>query len=212
MPKKSKKTEEEKQIERAAKIEEALIKVGIDIVKKGEGALFIISDNIQYKPLLKQKIHPFSIFEEGARKILISIATIDGAVIINREGIVVDYGAMIKSKKVFKGYGTRHAAAYSASLFPDTVAILASEENKKIRIFKKGKMVLQIDALEKNIKKSVSEASELLESVGFGTFSSLGVSTMAAAGLLPFGISILPGIILFGAPYYILKRIKRGKW
>ena len=191
-------------IKKQKEIEELLIKVGIEIAKKGEGALFVICNNCKYTKLLKQKIQPFSIFEKGAIKTLLSIGMIDGAVIIDSKGVVQEYGAMIKSKKVFHGFGTRHAAAYNASLDKNAVAILVSQEERKVKIFKNGKVVIQFDALEKNIEKKVSEASHVLESVGFGTFSAIGVAALAPT----LGIAIVPGIILFGAPYYIFKRIK----
>lgn len=191
--------------EKTKKIEEILIQVGIEIAKKGEGALFIISDNCKYKKLLKQKIEPFSIFETGAKKLLFSIGIIDGAVIINKKGIVVDYGAKIESKKVYNGYGTRHAAAYSASLNKETIAILVSQEEKKIKIFKQGKIIIQIDALQKNVEKQVSKINEILESVGVGTISTIGISTLAPG----LGIAIVPGIILFGVPYYLLKKFSK---
>lgn len=189
------------------KIEEILIKAGIEIARKGEGALFVISDDCRYKRLLKQKMKPFSIFEKGAFKILVSVATIDGAVIINKRGIVEDYGAMIKTKKVFKGYGTRHSAAYSASLYSETTAILVSQEEKKVKIFRNGNLVMQVDALQKNIEKKISEVSGILESIGVGTLSSLGVSALIPG----LGIAIIPGIIIFGVPYYLLRRFIKQK-
>jgi DNA integrity scanning protein DisA with diadenylate cyclase activity len=192
--------------EKIKRIEETLISVGVEIAKKGEGALFIISERCKYKKLLKQKIEPFSIFEKGAGKILFSIAMIDGAVVVNREGIVLAYGAKIDAKKVFRGYGTRHSAAYSASLQEDTIAILVSQEERKIKIFKKGKMIVQVDALEKDVVKHISEANDLLESVGVGTLTTIGVTALAPA----LGIAVVPGIILFGAPYYLIKKFKKN--
>jgi DNA integrity scanning protein DisA with diadenylate cyclase activity len=189
-------------------IEELLIRTGIDVAKKGEGALFVISDNCEYKPLLKQRIQPFSLYEEGALKLLTSIATVDGAVIINKNGVITDYGAMIKQKHVFQGYGTRHAAGYSASLLKDTTSIVVSQEERKVKVFKQGKLIMQVDALEKNIEKKFDEATHIFESIGFGTFSSLGVAVLAP-GLL--GVTVVPGIILFGLPYYILKKLQNNK-
>jgi DNA integrity scanning protein DisA with diadenylate cyclase activity len=195
-------TKLKKGVDKVKGIEETLIKIGIEIAKKDEGALFVITNKGKYKKLLKQKIEPFSIFEKGANKLLLSIAMIDGAIIINKEGRVVEYGAKIDSKKVFRGYGTRHSAAYSASLEKDTIAILVSQEEKKIKIFKEGKIIVQIDALQKGVEKQIPKVNSLLESIGVGTLSTIGVSTLAPA----LGITILPGIILFGAPYYIIRR------
>jgi DNA integrity scanning protein DisA with diadenylate cyclase activity len=191
-----------KKVDKLKKIEEILIQTGIEIAKKGEGALFIISNKCKYKKLLKQKIDKFSIFEKGAQKLLLSIAMIDGAVVVNREGVVVQYGAKLESKGVFRGYGTRHSAAYSASKTEDAIAILVSQEERKIKIFKQGKLIVQIDALQKNVEKQVSKANELLESVGVGTLSAIGVSALAPT----LGIAIVPGIILFGAPYYLVRK------
>ncbi len=127
---------------------------------------------------------------------------IDGAIIINSQGVVVQYGAKIESKKTFKGYGTRHSAAYSASQMPNTFAILVSQEEKKIKIFKQGKMIVQIDALQKEVQKQVSKANKILESIGVGTLSTIGVSALAPT----IGIAIVPGIVLFGVPYYLFRK------
>ncbi|MEM4330465.1 MAG: DNA integrity scanning protein DisA nucleotide-binding domain protein [Candidatus Pacearchaeota archaeon] len=203
--KKMKKEKKEENL--ARKIEETLISVGIEIARKGEGALFIVSENCKYKRLLKQKIEKFSIFDVGAKKLLVSIATIDGAVIINKQGIVLDYGAKIDSKKVFKGYGTRHAAAYSASLNKDTIAILVSQEEKKVKIFKKGKIIVQIDALQKDVEKQISKVNDILESIGVGTLSTISVAVLAPT----LGISLVPGIVFFGIPYYLFKKYFSGE-
>lgn len=190
------------QTDKMKKIEEILISVGVEVAKKNEGALFVISaGDIKYDNLLKQKIQKFSIFETGARKLLLSIAMIDGAVVIDQEGMVLDYGAKIHSSKTFSGYGTRHSAAYSASL-GSSVAILVSQEEKKIKIFKKGKVIVQIDALEKDVEKHVSDANHVLQSVGVGTLTTIGVSALAPG----LGIAVVPGIILFGVPYYLYRK------
>ena len=88
------------------KIEERILKIALELAKKGEGALFIIGDKVNYSPLIKQKIPKFNIFDVGASKLLISLATVDGAVIINTQGDVTAYGAMIKKAKPLTGYGS----------------------------------------------------------------------------------------------------------
>ena len=136
------------------KAEEILLRVGTEIAKKKEGALMVISDNCNYKLLRHQKIQPFSLFERGAEKMLENLAVVDGAVIVNTHGIVVDYGAMIKAKNVFPGYGTRHSAAYSASLFKNTTAILVSEEEQNIKVFRKGELIEKRDLSGRKDQKS----------------------------------------------------------
>ena len=131
---------------------------------------------------------------------------IDGAVILDKNGIMKAYGVMINSTRTFKNFGTRHSAGLSAAK-GDNLVVLISEEDKKIRILKNGKMIMQIDALQRNVEESVPYAVELLESVGAGTIGAIGTSL-----LLPtLGITLLPGIIVFGSAYYLGKMLTK-KW
>lgn len=177
-------------------LEETLIQVGLRIAKRGEGALFVVGD-VEYKVLIDQNVPPFKALENP--KLLESLALIDGAVIINKDGFIEAYGAMIKSKFSLKNFGTRHSAAISASKKPGNLAIIISEEDRKIRIIKEGKVVMQIDALQKDIEKSVPKAIKLLESIGAGTLGTIGTGILAPG----LGITLLPGIIIFGSAYYL---------
>ena len=185
------------------KLEEVLIQVGLRIAKRGEGALFVIGD-VEYKPLVDQKVPPFNVIENP--KLLESLALMDGAVIINKNGMMKAYGVMIKAKKTFKNFGTRHSAGLSASIKGNIVFVI-SEEDRKIRILKEGKMVMQIDALQKNVEKSVSNAAGILESIGIGTIGTIGTGLLAPS----LGIALLPGVILFGSAYYLLKYLSKEK-
>jgi len=93
------------------KLEEVLIQVGLRIAKRGEGALFVVG-NAEYKPLVNQKVPPFNVMENP--KLLESLALMDGAVIIDKNGMMKAYGVMIKAKKTFKNFGTRRSAGLSA--------------------------------------------------------------------------------------------------
>ncbi len=134
------------------KLEEILIQIGLKIAKRGEGALFVVG-NVEYKPLVNQSVPPFRVIDNP--KLLESLALMDGAVILDHNGTMTAYGVMIKSKKVFKNFGTRHSAGLSASLIKGNLVLIISEEDKKIRILREGKMVMQIDALQKNVEESV---------------------------------------------------------
>src|SRR3989344_2374056 len=188
-------------------LEEELIKVGLKIAKRGEGALFVIGD-IDYEPLVEQNVPPFNVIENP--KLLESLALMDGAIIINRNGLMKAYGVMIKSTRTLKNFGTRHSAAISASKENNT-AILVSEEDRKIRIIKNEKMIMQIDALERNVEQSVSRAVNLLESVGAGAIGAIGTGILVPT----LGLAMLPGIIIFGSGYYLGKlltnKIKNGQ-
>ena len=181
-------------------LEENIIKVCLKIAKRNEGALFVIG-NTKYKPLIEQTVPKF----EAAKnpKLLESLALIDGAVILNKKGIVTAYGVMIKSTSAYKNFGTRHSAALSASKENGNTAILISEEDKKIRIFKKGKMIMQIDPSQKNVEKSVSNVANLMESIGAGTLGTIGTTILAPT----LGVALLPGVIVFGSAYYFGKKL-----
>ncbi len=182
-------------------IEEVLIQVGLRIAKRGEGALFIVGD-VSYKPLINQTIPPFKIMDNP--KLLESLALIDGAVIIDEKGFLKAYGVMIKSKKVLKNYGTRHSAALTASK-GDNLVVIVSEEDRKVRILKGGKMVMQLDALQKNVEKTIPSIVGFLEAIGAGTVGAIGTSLLAPT----LGIALLPGVIVFGSAYYLIRLLSK---
>lgn len=186
---------------KAKKLEEALIQVGLRVAKRGEGALFVVGE-IGYEPLINQNVPPFEAI--GNLKLLESLALMDGAVIINMEGIVTAYGVMVKSKRTLRDFGTRHSAALSASKKGNLVVIV-SEEDKKVRILKDGKIVMQIDALQRNVEKSVPAAVKFLESVGAGTVGALGASLLVPG----LGLALLPGVIIFGSVYHLAKMMRK---
>jgi len=186
------------------RIEEKLIHIAIKLARRGEGGLFVIvfGKKPEFKTLVEQNIKPFNVTRMKNEKLVESLAMIDGAVIINTEGELIAYGAMIRNSVPFKGFGTRHAAALAASKNGNT-SILSSEEERKVKIFKNGRYIMQLDALEKGIEKEVPAISRFFESVGAGFLGTLGVAT-----LLPgLGVTIIPGVIIFGGSYYALKSL-----
>jgi DNA integrity scanning protein DisA with diadenylate cyclase activity len=181
-------------------LEELLIQVGLKIAKRGEGALFIVGD-VKYKTLVDQSVKKFNVMKNP--KLLESLALMDGAVIIDKKGNLIVYGAMVKSTRTLKNFGTRHSAAFSASQKGNLVVVV-SEEDRKVRILKDGKMVMQIDALQKNVEKSISQAVNLLESVGAGAIGAIGTGLIAPT----LGIALVPGIVVFGSVYYLTKLLR----
>ena len=195
------KTKKEKTSNKNKKLEEVLIQVGLRIAKRGEGALFVVGET-KYTPLIDQSVPPFKASDNP--KLLESLALMDGAVIINKKGFVKAYGVRIKTTKIFKNFGTRHSAAISAAT-GDNIVVIVSEEDKKVRVMKKGKTVMQIDALQKNVEKDVSKAVEVFETIGAGTVGAVGTSILFP----PLGVAILPGIVIFGSAYYLGKLIQK---
>lgn len=189
------------------KLDEEIIKVLLKVAKRGEGALIIVAGNnsVKYKPLVEQSVPKFNIIENP--KLLESLALMDGAVIVDKFGVMNAYGVKIEAKKVMKNFGTRHSAALSASLVRGATSFVLSEEDRKIRVLRMGKIVMQIDTLEKGIEKNVSEMSKILEGVGVGTIGTIGAGILAtSAGFA--GITFIPGVIIFGGAYYLMKKIR----
>lgn len=182
-------------------LETTLIQVGLKVAKRGEGALFVVGD-VKFKTMVDQNVPPFKVTENP--KLLESLAMMDGAVIMNRQGVMIAYGAMIESTKTFKNFGTRHSAALSAST-GDNLVVIVSEEDKKVRILKNGKMIMQMDALQKDVEKSVSGAVDILESVGAGTIGTIGTSLLIPS----LGIALFPGLVVFGSAYYLGKMLTK---
>jgi len=183
-------------------LQELLIQVGLKIAKRNDGAIFVVGKNVKHNPLVEQSVHSFKVASNP--KLLESLALMDGAVIIDEDGMLVAYGTMLKSTRVYHNFGTRHSAAISASKTAELV-VMVSEEDKKVRIFKAGKMIMQLDPLEKNVEKSIPAAVQILESVGAGTIGAIGTTILAPT----LGIALLPGIVLFGSAYYVTKSIRK---
>ncbi len=181
-------------------IEECLIKVGLRIANRKEGALFVVG-KVKYSPLIEQNVPPFSAIKNP--KLLESLALIDGAVVLDKTGVVKAYGVLIKTKSAYKNFGTRHSAAMTASEDRNNFVLLVSEEDKKLRIFRHGKMVMQIDPEHKNIEQSITPAATILESIGVGTMGTIGVGILAPT----LGITLLPGVVVFGAAHYFGKKL-----
>jgi hypothetical protein len=93
-----------------------------------------------------------------------------------------------------------NSAAYTASM-DDNLVIMTSEEDRKVRVFRNGLLIMQIDPMEKEVKHKTTEAVELLSSIGVGTLSTLGVSL----AIPTLGLTLIPGIILFGGSHYLIK-------
>lgn len=178
------------------KIEEIILQVALRIANRGEGALFVVGES-EYSPLVEQSVPPFKIIDNP--KLLESLALMDGAVVIDKKGILRAYGVMIKSNTALKNFGTRHSAALTAS--KNNTAFIVSEEDKKVKVLRNGKMIMQIDALQKNVEKSVPTAINFLESVGAGTIGAIGTSLLVPG----LGLALLPGIMVFGSAYYLGK-------
>lgn len=187
-------------------IEKTLIDVCLKIAKNNKGCILVLMDNpINYEPLFPQDVIKFNIV--GSERRVEALALLDGACIINPNGEFIGYGMNIKDVQTIVGNGgTRHQASYTASMNGNKV-FMASEEDKKVKIWHNGKVIMQIDALEKGIETRTSEAANILESFGFGSLATISSTILAPAVLAGIGIAVVPGIIIFGTIHYVTKQI-----
>ena len=192
--------------EKIKQIEKAILDLSIKICKRGEGGMFILGDELRdYKFLVNQDFNNFNIIDNP--KTAESLALQDGAVWINNDGELVGYGIMMTKPVPVLNKGTRHASAMAASSQNDNKVFLISQEDKKIKVFLKGNLIMQVDVLEENIEKETGQAVNLLESVGVGA-----IGTIGAGMLFPAAVALLPGILIFGSSHFILKNLfKVGK-
>jgi DNA integrity scanning protein DisA with diadenylate cyclase activity len=184
-------------------IEETLTKISLKIAKQHKGCIFVIMNNkFDYSSLIEQDIQPFKVYDHQRR--VEALASLDGACIINPDGFLISYSAHILNAKSFVGFGTRHSAAYTAS-FNGNIVIMASEEDSKVRIFKDGKLIMQLDAFEKGIENKTKEVTSIMESIGAGTLSAIGVGILVPT----VGLTLIPGIIIFSTSHYVFKMVEQ---
>ena len=136
------------------KIYNFLLETGKELSKRKLGALFVIAPKNSFKglhePLYPQVVGGNnSIFDKGSRELILKLAELDGAFLIHDDGTIYAFGARILKSKALPGYGTKHAAATGITgHIKNSSAILVSEENQWIKIFKNGKIVLEMDSLK----------------------------------------------------------------
>ncbi|MCK4310256.1 MAG: diadenylate cyclase [Methanomicrobia archaeon] len=128
--------------------------------REGEpiGTTFIIGDSgnvmrrstqITYNPFESSFIN---VKDPIVKSMLKEYSRLDGAFIIGDDGRVVSAARYLESGKndieMPKGLGARHISAAYTTKVADAIAIVLSESDKMIRIFSKGKLVLEVDPEE----------------------------------------------------------------
>jgi DNA integrity scanning protein DisA with diadenylate cyclase activity len=73
----------------------------------------------------------------------------DGAFIISDEGIVLTagryLGAAMEESQLPRGLGSRHIAAAGITALTNSIAFVISESSGDVRIFKNGKIIMNIE-------------------------------------------------------------------
>lgn len=182
------------------KVYGTLLTIAKNIARSKEGALFVIAPTDKFKGLYDllypQLFSKHYLDEEGIFRVIEKLAILDGAVLISNSGEIVAYGAKIKKTKTVPGYGTKHAAAAGiTSYVKDSTAILVSEEINWIKIFKNGKIVLEMDS-EENPKSLEQKIISFLSEGDTALLTAAGVSAafLGSAALIP--VTIVGGTYL----------------
>ena len=89
--------------------------------------------------------------DRSVREQIKEIATLDGAIVIGKDGIAVAACVLLDVSadgvKLAKGFGARHKTAAAVSLKTDAIALCVSQSSGTVRVFQKGEVVLHIEPL-----------------------------------------------------------------
>ncbi len=142
---------------------EHLLSLAVELANKGRegkpvGTIFVLGDQDRVMQLSKQMIiNPFKGYEESERNILNphlketirEFTALDGAFIIGDDGTLITagryLGAAHDEDEVPRGLGSRHIAAAGITALTNAVAIVISESTGDLRIFKNGKILMEIE-------------------------------------------------------------------
>jgi hypothetical protein len=169
------------------------------MANKKKGSFFIISkSDISNK---YERLYPdlfsnkkVSIFKKETQTLLIALLELDGAIVVDNSGYIVDYGVKVKKTKILFGHGTRHSAARGISCFPNVLSIISSEEDGKVRLFRNGEMVAEINP-------KIGKSKLFFERVG-ELFSKPELQVATAGGVASLLLRVNPwfaGIIFTGS-------------
>lgn len=142
---------------------QAVLTLSIELAQKGRegkpvGTIFVVGDAEHVLPLTKQMIiNPFKGYEEEDRNItnpaiketIREFSAMDGAFIINGEGIILTagayLGAAVEESNLQRGLGSRHMAAAGITNLTKALAFVISESSGDLRVFKNGKVITTIE-------------------------------------------------------------------
>ncbi|MDE1865146.1 MAG: diadenylate cyclase [Candidatus Micrarchaeota archaeon] len=166
----------------------AIIKSCLDLACNtvGEGSLFVIELDSRATNGYYTKVFPalkgpggrgLSVLRVNDSAVIKHLSELDGATIINGDGRMKEFGVTLKKQATYIGHGKRHAFALGTSKLKNVVCILASEEDKHVRVFRDGICLLDIDSktkLSSGLKQKVVDImnnplSKILVASGIAT-------------------------------------------
>jgi len=141
---------------------ETIISIALELSTEGRegkkvGTAFIIGDKEIMNYTKQLIINPFTNIEEKDRNVtdpklretIKNFAQLDGVFIINKEGIILSAGTYLNidvntNLEFPQGLGTKHRNCAAITSITDALAIVISDSGGKIKVFKKGKMIMQV--------------------------------------------------------------------
>jgi DNA integrity scanning protein DisA with diadenylate cyclase activity len=146
-----------------AAVFETLLGIVLELANEGRegkpvGSIFVLGDHERVLSLSSQLVfnpfqgHPeetLNISEEQVKESLKEFSSIDGAFVIRDDGVVLAAGRYLNvsyhGEALPQGLGTRHAAAAAITQATDSVAMTISESTGKVTVFRKGKILTEIE-------------------------------------------------------------------
>jgi len=190
----------EKNPDKKSEVMRSILNISKRLAKDNQGALFVITDRKQiegnYRLHYPQIQFAGNLLSKGMDAVVEKLATLDGAMIFTPDGEMVAYGARILKSETLLGFGTKHAAARGITLYDETItAVLVSEETGWIKIFQKGEIVLETDAVDIE-PSTLDKVSRFL--------TNQDTALLASAGIAAATIGAGPVLIVGGA-YMMIK-------
>lgn len=154
---------------------ETVLNIAIELASEGRegrpvGSIFVIGDHEKVMSLSRPLImNPFRGYPESSRNLLDStvhetikeFSLLDGAFVIREDGVVESAGmhldAALEDDGLTPGLGCRHMAAAGITDVTEATAITISGSTGMVRIFRKGKTVMEI---ERPAVKSIAVSPE----------------------------------------------------
>ena len=122
------------------------------------GTLFVVGDYREVRKYCQQNIiNPFkgytekerNVIDDRMRETVKEFAYIDGAFVLKGNGVIMSAGTTltpnVAGEELPQGLGARHSAAAAITACTKSIAMTVSESTGTIRIFRRGKMITEIE-------------------------------------------------------------------
>lgn len=190
------------EIDVESEVMERVLQLAKRLAKDKKGALFIIAPRElaegTYECQYPQLIFGGTLLSKGMDVVLERLATLDGAIYLTKNGEVIAYGARVLKTSTMYGFGTRHAAAKGITEYSDKItAVLISEESGWIKVFQKGNVILETDAIE--VSPSIMK-----KLVAYLTKHDTAILVSAGISAATLGLGAI-GVIVVGGTYLVVK-------